>query len=161
GYLPLALTLPDTGVEAVTGGYAVSIARGDGRPAPEIAVLADLRAGQPVRFVVASPQDEEHLSMGSGGTELTLGGRPARMIVDNHGWQKAIVSLDEDTNAYVQAHGIDRAELDQAVSTLTPEGDGGWSMDPGSSGMAVVETTPPPEQAELTLEWTVTTAGPY
>ena len=153
-FRPVTLRLPGAVDESLSNAWATRTDQGDGRDAPQLAVLADVRPGAPVRAILASPQDTEHLSMGSGGRELTLAGRPARAIlVGDHAWQKVIWSMDEDTNVLVQAHGLDLAEIEQLLTTLEPDGDGGWSMDPGTSGLEPVETTPPTSQTDLYVTW--------
>ncbi len=170
----LRVTLPGTGDEALTGIWTTGTERGAGRPAADLAVLADLAPGEPVRFVVASVQSSDHLTMGRGGRELTIHGRPARLIVGNHGWHRLIWAMDEDTHVLTQAYGLSLEELEEVLATLRPEGDG-WAMDPAGTGLEPVGTTPPESQVQLTLDWaedaagvrashtslTLTDAGPY
>lgn len=155
GFRPVSLRLDGTSDDDLSNAWATRVEQGDGRDAPHIAVYADVRAGVPTRVLVASPQDPEHLSSGTGGRELTIGGRPARAILTgDHGWQKIIWSMDEHTNVLVQSHGLEPAEIEQLLITLRPDGDGGWTMDPGTSGLEEVRTTPPTSQTELYISWT-------
>lgn len=146
------VTLADTDAEPDFANAWVT-RRGSGRPAPELAVLADLEVGRPVRFVIASPQRSQHLTDGTGGTTTTIDGRPARIIRGNHGWHQIIWSIDEQTNVFVQAYGLTFDEVANVAATLTEDGDGRWTMDTGDLGLTTVDTTPPESQRALTISW--------
>lgn len=151
--LPVTVAVDGVNDDALRSAWASGVDQADGRPAPELAVLADLAVGSPVRFVVASPQSAEHLSMGKGGRDVTIADRPARVIVANDAWHKIVWSMDDDTNVLVQSFGLGFDEVSQLLSSLEPDGSGGWTMDAGDSGLAAVDTTPPRAQEDLSLEW--------
>lgn len=152
GIAAFTVALRGTDSGSLTGAWSGGTERGSGRPAADLAVLADVTVGEPVRFVVASPQSSEHLTMGKGGRELTIAGRPARLIVGNHGWHRLIWSMDDETNVLAQAYGLSLDELEQLLTTLGPA-DGGWAMDPSGTGLEPMRTTPPEAQQELQVMW--------
>ena len=124
----------------------------DGQAAAPIAVLADLRVGAPLRFVTASVQPVDQLGPGKG-VERTIDGRPARIVVDNYGWQRLVWDLDGEHRVLVQSHGLDPSQLEDALASLRPDGADGWTMEPGDTGLGLVATPAPSEQRSLTLGW--------
>jgi hypothetical protein len=151
--LPMLVPVLDgAGDEQLSSFSAVTSSQGDGRDAAPLAVLAELRVGQPLRFVTASVQSVDELGPGDG-VERTVAGRVARVIVDNHGWLRLVWDLDDEHRALVQAYGVDQPTLDVLLGTLAADETGSWVMDPGATGLAVVAAPTPTEQRSLSLSW--------
>jgi len=152
GLLALRPTLAQTGDELLRSSGATTSVRGSGRDAAPLAVLADMAVGTGLRFLTASVQSTDQLGPGDG-VETSIAGRPARVIVANNGWLRIVWSLDDEHMVLVQGYGVSADDADALLSTLEQDGSGTWRMDPGASGLQVVDTPAPTQQQALNLSW--------
>lgn len=150
-------TVPPRFALRAPAGYKLDMNRyareqGAGQAAADLAVAADVRVGSRLRFVVASVQDADRLTSGRGGTEVTIAGRPGRVI--SHRAATLITwEISEGRRALVYAAGVDDATLEAWLGSLAAGADGVWRFAEGvdAGGLESVATTTPTTQA---TEWT-------